>query len=268
MEEYPEYFYRCETGKQKELITPRGWEDMSLQLQLMEEFGETVTTQFLGQFFQCSDMIHAFYVYYRRFASMSGTKLMDRLFQRDLTAIGDIQGLTVQDRWALITSVITRIKALTRGFVVEEVVTDVVYDVLKANRKTLKVGGGTAIEALFDLANKEENIQCKEKLLACANAVGGEDGWNDITTFFKKNMVAPLEVKRKETLEQIDGALFLCNESVKDAENMERLVHGMVDHQETGTFLASCESPAFRTLCMNTQFEGNSILMGSEKKVV
>lgn len=264
LDENPESFYRYQGGKvaeKNELVTPRGWEDLSIQIQLMEEIGEEITPKFIGQFFQSTEVVHTFFSYYRCFASMNATGLMERVLERNPNSIAEIQSLNVQERWALVTSVVTRIKGLTEKLVTDERQLDRIHDLLTENRDTLKQSSATAITTLHNIADGlyfENDVQ--EQLLLCANAIHGEDGWSEISEYFQRELVSPVKKLKSGTITQIDNMLFICNEAITDAENTERLLHSIVNNMNTANFIATADIPAFQTLCANTAFDGADVL--------
>lgn len=270
LQENPQYFYQYNGGNSSgtgELVTPRGWEDMSIQLTMMEQANMEITPLFLGQFFQSSSMIHSFFLFYRRYAVLSGSGLLENIFLRKPESIENLQALSVQDRWALVTAVITRIKSLALSASQEESSTDRLYENLKSQKSVLKEGGAAAVDLLYALAEEESNIDIRPQLLNCADCVGVSDGWGNITQFFKEHIVAPLTERREKVCQLIDNALFLCNEGLRDAENVERLLHGIVDHKETVEFISRNQIPAFRELCSSTHFSDDSGLEELKKQL-
>lgn len=270
LEEYPDCFYRYEGGNSsasKDLVTARGWEDLSIQIQMMEEIGEPVTSIFIGQFLQSTHVVHNFFVYYRRFSTMNSTGLMERVKERNPNCIEEIKALNVQDRWAMVTSVVTRIKSVTEQVTKEEQILDRIYVSLKEKRELLKEGPATAITTLHSIAdNMVFDTEVEEAILRCANTIQGDDAWESITNYFQQEWVNPVQKARQDAITHIDNMLFICNEAITDAENTERILHSLVADDTTSNFIASGEFPAFRTLCANTNFDGSSILRNMNQK--
>lgn len=271
LEENPHYFSRYEGGKgqnNKELVTPRGWEDLSIQIKLMEEIDAPITPAFIGQYFQSSDVIHKFHNYFKRFAVINRTGLMQRISGRDLTAIDELKAMDVQSRWAVVSSLINRIESLAEKVISDEETVEHFYNLLKENADTLKGGATKAIDLLNDIADDlftEVNVQ--KELLACAKTMGSDgDSWETIKEFFNKELLEPSKKSRKEAITQIENMLFICHESLTDAENLERLLHSIINHYSVATLIASSDIPSFQSICMSIGFEGSEILKNMEKE--
>lgn len=269
LEENPKFFYEYQPGNwdsQGSLYTPRGWEDMSIQLGMMEEIGAELTHHFIAQFFQSTTLVNTFYLYYRRYAVLAGSGLVDRIFQRDPSAIAEVTALATQDRWALTSAVLSRIKKLAIDTTLEGDLVDHLYDSLKSNREQLKQGGAKAVELLYSLAENEAHPSATQKLLAYSDHVGAVQGWNDITTYFKEHDVQPYQAQLEQAHSHIDNALFIFNEALRDAENPEKLLHSIVEEEIVSKFVAKGNIPAFKTLCINTHFQDNNNILAMDNQ--
>lgn len=261
--ENPKYFYQHQSKSretQEELVTPRAWEDMSIQLEMMEEFDMEVTPSFLSQFFQSPTLVHSFFLYYRRYAVVSGSGLLDKMFQRDLTSITQISSLGLQDRWALNTAVISRIKTYGRAIEQQEKRVENIHEILEANRRKLKGDGEKSSELLYELAQGETDREVSNFLINLSGAVDDQNTWKQIESYFHENITLPLEKERESAMEQLDNGIFIFNEAFKDAENAERLINSITADEGTAKLILSGTSPAYQELCLKTQFKDSQDL--------
>ncbi len=261
LEEHPSYFYRYTAGDSQnkgELVTPRGWEDFSIQLKLMEEIDAPLDPSFLAQFFQCPSLVQSFYMYYRRYAVLAGSGLLDRVFKRDLEAIAQIEALSTHDRWTLVSAVTNRILNLSERCLEKGTAIDQLQETLKSARNVLERGGAETIDQLYALAPFSNGTFLEETLLDMADHVGETNGWKDITDYFQNKLVTPHKKAIADAHEEIENCLFICNRALRDAENVERLLHSISDNSPTLEFIVQGKVPSFQELCINTHLSGNA----------
>lgn len=254
LEENPTCFYR-HNATTNELVTPRGWEDLSVQLHLMEELGYTTTTAFIAQFFQSPLVSQQFFAYYRRYATLLSGGLLNQVFDRDPAVIAKVSGLSVQDRWALIAAILSRVQAQAQDIATQEETVNYVHSVLLSNRPQLKKGNSQAVDLLYALAGEAATPQGRTALLSCIDALQGNNVWTETKAYFQTNLVGVLNASTTKTLTQAENAIFICTQALQDAESAERLLHGLIDHGATAKLLASGDTPAFRNLCDSIHFD-------------
>lgn len=109
----------CFYGKEEgfaAVVTPRAWEDLSLQLHFYEEQGAKVDQTVVGQVLQCERIARQFMTYYRKGnqALLNRTvKLLDR--GESLEPVwAQLRELPDQDAWALTARLVREVQRLCR----------------------------------------------------------------------------------------------------------------------------------------------------------
>ena len=86
LDDHRRQFYVFEKGKDGEaLVTARGWEDLSVMLRMMEEFGYPVDLPFVAQYIQSAQVAREFISYYHQYSTIIASGLADAVFTNSLT---------------------------------------------------------------------------------------------------------------------------------------------------------------------------------------
>lgn len=115
LDDHRRQFYVFEKGKDGEaLVTARGWEDLSVMLRMMEEFGYPVDLPFVAQYIQSSQVAREFISYYHQYSTIIASGLADAVFTNSLTEKQEkkLSEMSFPQKWALTAVVLTRLEQI------------------------------------------------------------------------------------------------------------------------------------------------------------
>lgn len=115
LDDYRRQFYVFEKGKDGEaLVTARGWEDLSVMLRMMEEFGYPVDLPFVAQYIQSAQVAREFISYYHQYSTIIASGLADAVFTNSLTEKQEkkLSEMSFPQKWALTAVVLTRLEQI------------------------------------------------------------------------------------------------------------------------------------------------------------
>lgn len=184
LEVQPGHAYRClESGGEKELVTCRGWENLSHAYTIFTKLGQTIDLQLVKQFIKSEEIADSFMAYVRQCNVGVSIEEMDEIlrgrnFEKNLEKIKE---LTYRQQWLLSEYLCERM--LTRETKEEaglgrykEIAgwLDNVLDLLfEADEK------GVLAEKAFGFINKNEellkvvsNVKCRRYLEMCEKVLG------------------------------------------------------------------------------------------------
>lgn len=115
LDDHRRQFYVFEKGKDGEaLVTARGWEDLSVMLRMMEEFGYPVDLPFVAQYIQSAQVAREFISYYHQYSTIIASGLADAVFTNSLTEKQEkkLSEMSFPQKWALTAVVLTRLEQI------------------------------------------------------------------------------------------------------------------------------------------------------------
>ena len=115
LDDHRRQFYVFEKGKDGEaLVTARGWEDLSVMLRMMEEFGYPVDLPFVAQYIQSAQVAREFISYYHQYSTIIASGLADAVFTNSLTEKQEkkLREMSFPQKWALTAVVLTRLEQI------------------------------------------------------------------------------------------------------------------------------------------------------------
>lgn len=115
LDDHRRQFYVFEKGKDGgALVTARGWEDLSVMLRMMEEFGYPVDLPFVAQYIQSAQVAREFISYYHQYSTIIASGLADAVFTNSLTEKQEkkLSEMSFPQKWALTAVVLTRLEQI------------------------------------------------------------------------------------------------------------------------------------------------------------
>lgn len=115
LDDHRQQFYVFEKGKDGEgLVTARGWEDLSVALRMMEEFGYPVDLPFAAQYLQSALVAREFVSYYRQYSTLIASGIADAVLADSLTPAQEekLEAMSFPQKWALTAVVLMRLEQL------------------------------------------------------------------------------------------------------------------------------------------------------------
>ena len=115
LDDHRRQFYVFEKGKDGEaLVTARGWEDLSVMLRMMEEFGYPVDLPFVAQYIQSAQVAREFISYYHQYSTIIASGLADAVFTNSLTEKQEkkLSEMSFPQKWALTAVVLMRLEQI------------------------------------------------------------------------------------------------------------------------------------------------------------
>ena len=100
---HKKHIYICEGGK-GDLVTTRGWENLSCTLKVYERMGQVVTQELVLQYIKSQEVAHSFYSFYITVGINLPEEILTDILagknlQRHLT---ETEGLKIADKWAIL----------------------------------------------------------------------------------------------------------------------------------------------------------------------
>ena len=117
LDDHRGHFYVFEKGNEGTgLVTARGWEDLSILLNMMEENNYPVDLTFVSQFLQSSKVARSFYTYYQQYGDLIHSGIAEQILQgRDLEAAAQtVAEMSFAQRWGLTCVLLLRLENLCR----------------------------------------------------------------------------------------------------------------------------------------------------------
>ena len=112
LDDHRGHFYVFEkTGEGTGLVTARAWEDLSVQMKLMEEKGFPVDLTFISQFLQASRVARSFYTYYQQYSELIRSGVVERILEGE-EPVQEVAEMSFPQRWALTCVVLLRLESL------------------------------------------------------------------------------------------------------------------------------------------------------------
>lgn len=242
----PAYFSRYElTDKGTELVTPRAWEDMSLQLHMLESIGEAPTLSFLGEFIQCEACCRGFLLHYMQYDMFVGDGLLDGMLAGKETSLAKLQKLDLESRWSLIDNLVTHVE--NKATILKE--NGKIFEELSTRKSTtaLKKSLSTAQALLLTLEKSTPDKTLRQTMQGWSTALS--QGL-DYASLAKEIDLAKETHKEKELqfIAEVENISLLCHEGLNDAPSIEKLLEGLCQHIPTTQLLSQHYTPAFRKL--------------------
>ena len=115
LDDHRRQFYVFEKGKDGEaLVTARGWEDLSVMLRMMEEFGYPVDLSFAAQYLQSAQVARGFISYYHQYSTLIASGLAAGVLAGALTPAQEkkFESMSFSKKWALTAVVLMRLERI------------------------------------------------------------------------------------------------------------------------------------------------------------
>ncbi len=113
LDDHRKQFYVFEKGNDGTgLVTARGWEDLSVMLRMMEEYGYEVDLAFAAQYLQSAQVAREFISYYQLYSKLIESGLADAMFKGKLTETqkNKLEKFSPIEKYALSSVILTRLE--------------------------------------------------------------------------------------------------------------------------------------------------------------
>ncbi|MEG2420093.1 MAG: MoxR family ATPase [Oscillospiraceae bacterium] len=256
LDNHPEHFYVfCKDKEGMGIVTPRGWEDLSVQLTEMELAHYDADLPLLSQYLQVSQVARSFMTYYRQYQGIiAGGMVADILAGRNLlqhlTALSDAP---FEKSWALTSVLLNRLQVLGDRALRADATAAAAFGVLDAV-KTAE-DRGSALAGQLDAV---ENLPARAfllSLLETLSAEPAEQAWQKV----KERFSSELRARRQEQFEGANAAISntirFLSEVFADGPQLEFLLNGITTSPSCAEVIAESGNEAYRAVCESIYFD-------------
>ena len=109
LDHHKEHFYICRhTEEGTALATARGWEDLSLMMNYLEDAGEGSDLPLIAQFIQAKEAAQSFYQYYSQYRTSATDNLAKQIMAKQPKAVAALQKMNGDRLWCLVAALLRR----------------------------------------------------------------------------------------------------------------------------------------------------------------
>lgn len=244
------------------LVTPRGWEDLSVMIGCLEEESEQPELSLVAQYIQSAQVARSFFTCWTLYASLYASSVVDLTLSGSPQALLTIKQMSFQRSHALLSALLQRIRSLSEEAAALDDTAAALHPPLKKLGQAIEGDPDVARELDVRLMELAETLRDRPaqaflcRLVPSALAPGG--GWPAVRDIFRAQIVQPCGEAFQRAGEAIANTVKICRKGLKE-DQLEFLLSGLCDSPAVTRVIARSDLPELRELFEQCRFDPDSV---------
>lgn len=240
------------------LVTARGWEDLSVMLTELEQYGEQPDLAFVAQYIQAGDIARSFYGYHSQYAAIIESGMIDNVLNRSASAVSQISTMSFERAWCLVAALVQHMQQKAAAAMELDTTTAAVHKVLSSIKEQLSADPGTEIDGLLRRAAEGCSDRPVSHILFDYISLSvTEDSWDRIKDHFQKELAHPRKEAYQTLATQLSNLILICRKALTGKPHLEFLFRSLCSSPALCSIVASDPTSQFKQLFDDINYDNS-----------
>lgn len=241
------------------LVTARGWEDLSIMLRELEQYGEKPDLAFVAQYIQAGEIARAFFGYYSQYAAIIESGIVDKVLSHSTDAVSLVSVMSFERAWCLVAALVQHMQQKAATAMELDTTTVSVHKILSSVKEQLAADPGTEIDGLLRKACEECSDRLVLRVLFEYMPLSvTENGWDLIKECFQRNLATPRKEAYQTLAAQLSNLILICRKALTGKPHLEFLFRSLCSSPALCSIVASDPTSQFKQLFHDINYDSSN----------